>query len=68
MVGDAGVFKGGDPGAALLVADIYGGRAAGGSATALASALAWMVERHVAVVNISLVGPRNAGARRCGGY
>ncbi|MRL70372.1 S8 family serine peptidase, partial [Brevundimonas sp. SPF441] len=60
MVGDAGVFKGGDPGAALLVADIYGGRAAGGSATALASALAWMVERHVAVVNISLVGPRNA--------
>lgn len=60
MVGDAGVFKGGDPGAALLVADIYGGRAAGGSATALASALAWMVERRVAVVNISLVGPRNA--------
>lgn len=60
MVGDVGVFKGGDPGAALLVADIYGGRAAGGSATALASALAWMVERHVAVVNISLVGPRNA--------
>jgi len=60
MVGDAGVFKGGDPGAALLVADIYGGRAAGGSVTALASALAWMVERHVAVVNISLVGPRNA--------
>lgn len=60
MIGDAGAFKGGDPGADLLVADIYGGQANGGSATALASALAWMVERRVAVVNISLVGPRNA--------
>lgn len=59
MVGNGPVFKGGDPGAALLVADIYGGQANGGSATALASALAWMVERRVAVVNVSLVGPRN---------
>jgi subtilisin family serine protease len=59
MVGNSSTFKGGDPGAALLVADIYGGQATGGSATALASALAWMVERRVAVVNISLVGPRN---------
>jgi hypothetical protein len=60
MVGQFGAFEGGDPGAALLVADIYGGQAAGGSSTGLALALDWMVERHVSVVNISLVGPRNA--------
>lgn len=59
MVGNGPVFKSGDPGAALLVADIYGGQTTGGSATAFASALAWMVERRVAVVNVSLVGPRN---------
>jgi len=64
MVGRSGAFSGGDPGAALLVADIYGGQAAGGSSTALAQALAWMVEQRVSVVNISLVGPRNALVER----
>ena len=59
MVGRFGAFEGGDPGAALKVADIYGGQAAGGSSTALAEALAWMVEQRVSVVNVSLVGPRN---------
>lgn len=59
MVGRSGRFSGGAPGADLLVADIYGGQAAGGSSTALASALAWMVEQRVAAVNVSLVGPRN---------
>lgn len=60
MVGRAGPFSGADPGAALLVADIYGGQAAGGSSTGLARALAWMVEQRAGVVNISLVGPKNA--------
>ena len=64
MVGRSGVFAGGDPGAALLVADIYGGQATGGSSTALAEALAWMAEQRVAVVNVSLVGPRNALVER----
>ena len=59
MVGRSGAFSGGHPGAALLVADIYGGQAAGGSSTALAQALAWMVEQRATVVNVSLVGPRN---------
>ena len=60
MVGKTPAFSGGAPGAALFVADVYGGRPAGGSATALAEALAWMVESRAGVVNISLVGPRNA--------
>lgn len=64
MIGQGGGFKSGDPGAGLLVADIYGGRPDGGASTALAAALSWMVERHVAVVNISLVGPRNALVER----
>lgn len=64
MVGRRGAFAGGDPGAALLVADVYGGDPTGGSSTALAQALAWMVEQRVAVVNVSLVGPRNALVER----
>ena len=64
MVGHSGAFTGADPGADLLVADIYGGQAAGGSSTGLAQALAWMVEQGVRVVNISLVGPRNGLVER----
>ena len=64
MVGRSGTFSGGSPGAALLVADIYGGQAAGGSSTGLAQALAWMVDQRASVVNISLVGPRNALVQR----
>ena len=64
MVGRSGAFAGGAPGADLLVADIYGGRPDGGSSTALAGALAWMVEQRAPVVNVSLVGPRNALVER----
>ena len=64
MVGRSGAFSGGAPGANILVADIYGGDPAGGTSTGLAEALAWMVEQHVAVVNVSLVGPRNALVER----
>lgn len=64
MVGRSGAFSGGHPAAALLVADIYGGQAAGGSSTGLAQALAWMVEQRATVVNVSLVGPRNALVER----
>lgn len=59
MVGRASAFAGAAPGAGLIVADVYGGTATGGSSTALARALAWMAGQGVEVVNISLVGPRN---------
>lgn len=60
MVGRAGAFEGAAPGGALYAADVYGGSPAGGSSTGLAQALAWMAENEVPVVNVSLVGPRNA--------
>lgn len=60
MVGQSGAFSGAAPGGDLYAADVYGGSAPGGSATGLAQALAWMAENEVPVVNVSLVGPRNA--------
>jgi len=60
LVGEAGGFRGAAPGANLYVADVYGGSRAGGSSEALARALAWMAQNQVTVVNVSLVGPRNA--------
>ena len=60
LVGQAGAFRGAAPGGELYAADVYGGSAAGGSATGLVQALAWMAENEVPVVNVSLVGPRNA--------
>lgn len=48
------------PGAALHVADVYGSDPAGGSASALVRALAWMVQAKVSVVVMSLAGPDNA--------
>ena len=58
--GRLGGYHGAAPGAALYVADIYGGSLTGGSAGALAAALDWMAEVDVPVVNVSLVGPPNA--------
>lgn len=60
LAGRSGGFSGATPGTALFVADIYGGSQAGGSSTGVAQALAWMVQSDVPVVNVSLVGPRNA--------
>lgn len=60
LAGRSGAFSGSAPGASLFVADVYGGSAAGGSSTGVAQALAWMAGADVPVVNISLVGPRNA--------
>lgn len=45
------------PGAALAVADVYGSDPAGGSASGIARALAWMVRGRVPVVVVSLAGP-----------
>lgn len=60
LAGRSGDFSGAAPGAAVFVADVYGGSPAGGASTGVAEALAWMVGNEVRVVNISLVGPRDA--------
>lgn len=59
LVGHDGKFAGAARGASLLVADVYGGDPAAGSADAIARALGWLAERGVRVINISLVGPPN---------
>ncbi len=59
IAGRLGAFHGAAPGARLLVADIYGVGPTGGSAEALAGALAWMAQARAPVVNVSLVGPPN---------
>lgn len=60
LAGQAAGFAGAAPGASLYAADVYGSGTAGGSAEGLARALSWMAENNVPVVNVSLVGPRNA--------
>ncbi|MFC7378849.1 S8 family serine peptidase [Brevundimonas sp. GCM10030266] len=60
LVGRAQGFHSAAPGAGLYAADVYGGASTGGSATAVAQALSWLSGQNVRVVNISLVGPRNA--------
>ncbi len=45
----------------IVAADIFSGpRASAGSTFALVKALDWMASRNVAVINVSLAGPRNA--------
>lgn len=58
LTGGGGV-RASAPGAQLHVADIYGGDPAGGNASALGQALAWMVRQKVPVVVVSLTGPPN---------
>jgi len=60
LVGEDGPFQGAARGRSLLAADIYGGQEAAGSASAVVSALGWLTERRVKVINMSLVGPPNA--------
>lgn len=64
LVGRKGPFRGAAPGAAVLVADIYGGDPAAGSAKAMVSGLAWLASRNVPIVNVSVVGPRNLMVER----
>jgi subtilisin family serine protease len=44
----------------IFSADVYCGEATGGSMDAVAAAFGWMAREKVAVINVSLVGPRNA--------
>lgn len=48
----------------IRVADVYGNDPAGGNALAIARALGWLTASGSKVVNISLVGPRNALVER----
>ena len=59
LVGNHGPFRGAARGASLLVADVYGGSRAAGSATAVVRALGWLTLKRASVINISLVGPQN---------
>lgn len=59
IVGNQGPFRGAARGSSLLVADVYGGSRAAGSASAIVKALAWLAGKRPDVINISLVGPPN---------
>ncbi len=64
LVGSHDVFRGAASNASLLVADVYGGKAAGGSAVRIVQALGWLASKRPRVINISLVGPQNALMKR----
>ena len=53
LLGSAGVSR-------IMVADVYGSDPAGGNATAIARALAWLVGEEADVITVSLVGPDNS--------
>lgn len=60
LVGKDKEFSGYLPGAALYVADVFGGAVDGGSAQDIARALNWLASNRIAVTNISIAGPPNA--------
>jgi hypothetical protein len=57
--GEAGGYRGVAPRSTLYVADVYGSGPGGGSASAVARAIDWLVQNRTPVINISLVGPAN---------
>jgi subtilisin family serine protease len=59
MVGRSAALHGAASGATLYAADVFCGRPTGGAVDAVADALAWLLEQHVPVINVSLVGPPN---------
>jgi hypothetical protein len=60
LAGAAGDFHGAAPGSRLVAVDVYCGRATGGATDQVAAAFASLVQAQVALINVSLVGPRNA--------
>jgi subtilisin family serine protease len=62
------------PDAELFAADVYCGRPTGGAVDALVAAFGWLVQEKVPVINVSLVGAKNAMLERviaaliAGGY
>jgi subtilisin family serine protease len=59
LVGQDDGFRSALPRALLYAGDVYCDAATGGSVEAIARELAWMAQKHIAVVNVSLVGPPN---------
>jgi hypothetical protein len=74
LIGRSGEFRGAQPDAELYAADVYCGSPTGGAVDALVAALGWLVQEKVPVINVSLVGPKNAMLERvvsslvAGGY
>jgi hypothetical protein len=74
LIGHSEVFHGVHPDAELYAADVYCGRPTGGAVDTLVAAFGWMVQEKVPVINVSLVGPKNAMLERvigdliAGGY
>jgi len=64
LVGSEGPFRGAARGASVLVADVYGGSRAAGSASSIVRALGWLAAERSQVINISLVGPQNRLVQR----
>lgn len=64
MVGRSAHFSGAAPGGSLHAADVYCEDPVGGSVERITGALAWLAREGVGVINISLVGPRNAALGR----
>lgn len=64
MVGRSAHFSGAAPGGVLYAADVYCDDPAGGSVERIMGALGWLAREQVGVINISLVGPRNAALGR----
>jgi subtilisin family serine protease len=60
IAGSARDFHGAAPQAELFAADVYCGLPTGGAVEAVAAAFGWMARERVPVINVSLVGPRNA--------
>jgi subtilisin family serine protease len=46
--------------AEVFAADVYCGAPTGGAADAIVASLGWLSQQGIAVINVSLVGPRNA--------
>src|SRR5260221_345972 len=62
--GSAAGFRGGLPGARLIAFDVYCGEVTGGSTDRVVLAFATLTRGGVAVINVSLVGPRNTALAR----
>ncbi len=60
LIGQDGVFHGAAPQSQLYSADVYCGSATGGAVEIIAAAFAWMAREQIPVINVSLVGPKNA--------
>jgi hypothetical protein len=74
LIGRSDAFRGVRPDAELFTADVYCGRPTGGAVDALVAAFGWLVQEKVPVINVSLVGAKNAMLERviaaliAGGY